>query len=175
MKAYRSRLVVAVMTMGLIAAACSSSTGSDEVSEPTMADGMDMEDEGTGDYPFGSPMDGGEAGQVIEITAMDDFSFSPNSVAVKSDQIVTFRVTNGGAIPHDFTLGTAEMQEEHEAEMVEMSGNMEMHDEPNVFSLEPGETKEMTWHFVDSGPIIFGCHQPGHYAAGMKGSVVINS
>jgi len=175
MKAYRTRLAVAVMTVGLIAAACSSSTGSDEISDSTMADGMHMQDEGAGDYPFGSPMDGGEADQVIEITAMDDFSFSPNSVVVESNQIVTFRVTNGGAIPHDFTLGTVEMQDEHEAEMAEMSGNMEMHDEPHVFSLEPGETKEMTWHFKDSEPIIFGCHQPGHYGAGMKGSLVINS
>lgn len=163
------------MTVGLIIAACSSDGGTDEVPDPTMAEGMDMQDQGTDDFSFGSPVDGAEADQVIEITATDSLSFSPESVVVESGQIVTFRVTNGGAIPHDFTLGTQEMQDEHEAEMVEMSGNMEMHDEPNMFSLEPGETKEMTWHFKDSGPIIFGCHQPGHYAAGMKGSVVINS
>lgn len=175
MKAYRSRLVIALMTVSLIATACSSSTGSGEVPDSTMADGMDMGTEGAGVYPFGSPMDGGEADQVIEIIAMDDFSFSPTNVAVQSGEIVTFKVTNAGAIPHDFTLGTEEMQEEHEAEMVEMGGNMDMHGEPNVFSLEPGETKEMTWRFEESGPIVFGCHQPGHYAAGMKGSVVINS
>lgn len=173
MKAYRSRLVIALMAVSLIVAACSSTTDSNEVADTTMADDMDME--GAGEFSFGSPMEGGDVDHVIEITAMDDFSFSPKNVAVQSGEVVTFRVTNAGAIPHDFVLGTEEMQDEHEAEMAEMSGDMDMHSEPNVFSLEPGETKELTWHFTDSGSIIFGCHQPGHYAAGMKGSVLIGS
>lgn len=175
MKPIRSQLFFAILAVTFVATACGSSTEPGEVSNSTMTDGMDMAGDEAGNFPFGSPMEGADADQVIEITAMDDFSFSPNSVSVESDQVVTFKVTNVGAIPHDFTLGTAEMQDEHEAEMVEMGGNMEMHEEPNVFSLEPGETKEMTWHFMESGPIIFGCHQPGHYAAGMKGSIVINS
>jgi uncharacterized cupredoxin-like copper-binding protein len=58
--------------------------------------------------------------------------------------------------------------------MADMSGDM-MHDESNAFVLEPGETKEMTWHFTQSGEVLFGCHQPGHYAAGMKGTITVSS
>ena len=163
-----------MLALLLVTAACSSDSGPDvpTASSSTMAEDMDMDESS---YSFGDPMDASTADREIAIVAMDDFSFSPQSIIVEAGEIVTFKVTNEGAIPHDFTLGDTEMQDEHEAEMVEMGANMEMHDEPNVFSLDPGETKEMTWHFKESGPIIFGCHQPGHYAAGMKGSIVINS
>jgi uncharacterized cupredoxin-like copper-binding protein len=50
-----------------------------------------------------------------------------------------------------------------------------MHDEPNAFVLEAGETKEMTWHMTQSGEILFGCHQPAHYEAGMKGIITIEA
>jgi uncharacterized cupredoxin-like copper-binding protein len=164
---------VLVIVLTIVASACSSESNA-ETTTSTMADDMDMGGEHA-EYPFGEPMEAGAADRTIEITANDDFSFSPANVIVEAGETVTFKVTNGGAIPHDFTLGDAEMQDEHEAEMAEMGGNMAMHDEPNVFSLEPGETKEMTWHMKASGPIIFGCHQPGHYVAGMKGTIVINS
>jgi uncharacterized cupredoxin-like copper-binding protein len=84
-------------------------------------------------------------------------------------------VTDTGAIPHDFTLGDEVVQDEHEAEMVEMGGQMEMHDEPNLLSMQPGETKEITWTFTEAGQILMGCHQSGHYAAGMLGTISIES
>jgi uncharacterized cupredoxin-like copper-binding protein len=31
----------------------------------------------------------------------------------------------------------------------------------------------MTWHMTEGGEILFGCHQPGHYQAGMKGTVTV--
>lgn len=93
-------------------------------------------------------------------------------MTVATGEVVTFKVTNVGAIPHDFVLGDDHLQEEHEAEMAEMSGDMAMHDEPNAFVLV-GETKEMTWMMTEGGEILFGCHQPGHYQAGMKGTVTI--
>jgi uncharacterized cupredoxin-like copper-binding protein len=65
------------------------------------------------------------------------------------------------------------MQDAHEAEMAEMSGDTAMHDEPNAFILQAGDTKEMTWHMTQSGEILFGCHQLGHYAAGMKGTITM--
>ncbi len=49
------------------------------------------------------------------------------------------------------------------------------HDEANVFTLEPGETKEMTRYLTEPGELIFGCHQTGHYAAGMLGTLTVES
>ena len=173
------------MAFGLVASACSSD-GSDAGADTTMAADMDMDADTDMDadmdmdpdheegFEFGDPMDAGMATRVIEIDANDDFTFFPGGVAVTTGETVTFRVTNTGVIPHDFVLGDEEMQVEHEAEMAEMSGDMAMHDEPNAFALEPGETKEMTWHMTATGDILFGCHQAGHYAAGMKGNVIVS-
>ena len=174
------RYLVLFFVIGLVAAACSSDDGSDAASdaaaETTMAEDMEMEgeEEHSEEFAFGDPMEAADADRVIEITAKDDFTFDPASVTITAGETVTFQVTNVGAIPHDFVLGDAHMQDEHEAEMAEMSGDdMAMHDEPNAFVLEPGETKEMTWHMTEGGEILFGCHQPGHYQAGMKGTVTI--
>ena len=174
------RYLALFFVIGLVAAACSSDDGSDAASdaaaETTMAEDMEMEgeEEHSEEFAFGDPMEAADADRVIEITAKDDFTFDPASVTITAGETVTFQVTNVGAIPHDFVLGDAHMQDEHEAEMAEMSGDdMAMHDEPNAFVLEPGETKEMTWHMTEGGEILFGCHQPGHYQAGMKGTVTV--
>jgi uncharacterized cupredoxin-like copper-binding protein len=163
---HRLRYLPLIIAAGLVFAACSS----DDSSDTTMAADMDME----GEFAFGDPMEASSADRVIEITAKDDFTFFPSGATVTKGETVTFRVTNDGKIPHDFVLGDAHMQDEHEEEMAEMAGDdMAMHDEPNAFVLEPGETKDMTWHMTEGGEILFGCHQTGHYAAGMKGTVVI--
>jgi uncharacterized cupredoxin-like copper-binding protein len=166
------RLFALLLAIALIVAACSSDD-SDSATGTTMDPDMDMEVDPDESFDFGDPMDAGMATRVIEVDANDDFTFSPGSVGVKRGETVMFRVTNSGVIPHDFVLGDEEMQVEHEAEMAEMSGDMAMHDEPNAFALEPGETKEMTWHMTTTGDVLFGCHQPGHFAAGMKGTVSV--
>ena len=170
------QFLVMIMVVALLAAAC----GSDDRSAPTvdagattMADDMPMDDGHEGEYEFGDPMEAADASRVIEVTAKDDLTFEPATVTITEGETVTFRVTNAGAIPHDFTLGDEHMQDEHEAEMAEMSGDIAMHDEPNAFVLDPRETKDMTWHMTQAGEIIFGCHQPGHYAAGMKGTITV--
>lgn len=165
------RRLTTALALGLLTVACSSGAGADTTVASTMPEDMEMESES---FSFGEPMEGMSPDQTIEVDANDDFTFSPSGLDVSVGDIVTFKVTNTGAIPHDFTLGDEELQDEHEAEMAEMGGNMEMHDEPNSFVVEPGETKEMTWKFTEPGVIIFGCHQTGHYAAGMRGTVVIS-
>ena len=160
--------VLLVLVVGLIAAACSSSDSTDT----TMSADMEMNEE----FAFGEPADASEATRVIEVSANDNFTFDPDEIVVTAGEIVTFKVTNDGKIPHDFVLGDAAVQDEHEEEMQNMTDSDSMaHDEPNAFVIDPGETKEMTWHITESGEIIFGCHQPGHYAAGMKGTVDVSS
>ena len=163
---------LAVLVFGVTLAACSAD-------DPILTETTGMTDVGEegGDhmdgFAFGEPADAADADRVIEISATDGFAFDPDSASVSVGETVTFRVTNIGVIPHDFTLGDKDMQDEHEMEMQEMGDGMAMHEEPNVFSLEPGETKEMTWHFTSAAALEFGCHQAGHYAAGMHGSLSV--
>jgi uncharacterized cupredoxin-like copper-binding protein len=162
-----------LMAFGLVASACSSDD-SNAGADTTMAADMDMDTDHEESFDFGDPIPAGMATRVIEIDANDDFTFSPGSVAVTAGETVTSRVTNPGVIPDDFVLSDEETQIEHEAETAEMSGDMAMHDELNSFSLEPGETKQMIWHMTATGDVLFDCHQPGHFAAGMKGTVSVS-
>ncbi len=137
------------------------------------ADGQEDEGHAEG-YEFGDPMEAADASRVIEIAAKDDFTFDPAIVTISAGETVTFRVENVGLLPHDFTIGDSHLQDEHEAEMAAMSADdMVMHDEPNAFTIAPGETKEMTWQFTEVGEILYGCHTPDHYGAGMKGTIAI--
>jgi len=172
------RYLFFVPIIGLVAASCGDDgpdAAGDTPAATAPAEEGSEEEEGLSDeFEFGDPVDSADASRVIEITALDNFTFEPASVAITAGDTVTFRVTNVGVIPHDFTLGDSATQDSHDAEMAEMVG-MEVHDESNAIGLEPGETKEMTWHFTEAGEILFGCHVPGHYAAGMKGDITIEA
>jgi uncharacterized cupredoxin-like copper-binding protein len=39
--------------------------------------------------------------------------------------------------------------------------------------LEPGKSGELTHTFEEAGEILIGCHQPGHYEAGMKTTITV--
>ena len=128
-------------------------------------------------FSFGAPADAPEANRVIEIDANDNLTFDASEITVSAGETITFRITNTGNIAHDFTLGDQETQNGHEAEMAAMTENGETmsHDDPNAVVLAAGETKELTWHFSEAGTVLIGCHQPGHYAAGMAGTVTIEA
>jgi len=183
-----ARPAILIAVVALIATACSTgelSTGPlpGAVARTTMSPDMetmspDMDMGGMEDFTFGEPANPSEATRVIEISANDTLRFDPDAVVVAAGEIVTFRVTNNGKIAHDFVLGDATLQDEHEAEMQAMADSSDMamsHDEPNSFSIKPGDTKEMTWRMTEAGEILMGCHQPGHYVSGMKGTIEITA
>lgn len=172
--------LVGVLALG--ATACGGDGNDQGATSPTasetpraddMSDGMDdgMDDD-HGSFEFGQPADAADADRTVAIEARD-IAFEPTSVEVAVGEIITFVVTNTGAAVHEFTVGDSHMQDEHEEEMAGMDEGMMMADEPNAIAIAPGETKELTWHFTEAGEILYGCHQPGHYAAGMFGTITV--
>ncbi len=108
----------------------------------------------------------------IEVQLTDEFRISPDEINVPLGEPVTFVITNVGAIEHEFFVGTEEEQAEHEAEMA--SGGM-AHDEPMGVSVAAGATKELTITFTDPETLLAGCHETGHYGAGMKATIRVGS
>jgi uncharacterized cupredoxin-like copper-binding protein len=106
----------------------------------------------------------------IEVKMTDTLRFEPASMTVPAGQPVTFVVTNTGSIEHEFVLGDEAEQTAHEQEMAE-SGMA--HDEAMAIGVKPGTTKELTVTFDAAGPVLVGCHFPGHYAGGMQASVMV--
>ncbi len=152
-----------VIALSLVVAACG---GSGTESSTTLTTGET-------DYSFGSPADPADADRTIEITAVDSFAFEPAELTVTAGETVTFNVINDGRLVHDFTLGDQAAQDEHEAEMAEMGGMA--HDQPNVVIIPAGQTMELTWTFPAAGTVLIGCHQPGHYAGGMRAQITVEA
>ena len=185
----RMLLLTALLAVfGLVLSAC----GGDSESTATTVDDSatavaddhddeetDHEDEDDHDeeFTFGTPGDPADADRIIGVDANDDLTFDPADIQVSAGETITFVVTNTGAVPHDFTIGDEATQDAHEEEMAEMiaSGEMGEHTDPNAVVLEAGETKELTWTFTETGTVLIGCHQPGHYAGGMKGAVEVGA
>lgn len=174
----RSRFALLVLGLALVASACGGSDSTDTSAAPEASDTSAMDIEENDEFSFGEPADASSADKTVDIEASDSLSFDPAEVEVTAGETITFRVANPGALPHEFVIGDQATQDEHEAEMMAMmedGGEMTMEDEANAINLDPGETKEVTWRFTESGTVLFGCHQPGHYAGGMKGTITIDS
>jgi uncharacterized cupredoxin-like copper-binding protein len=55
-----------------------------------------------------------------------------------------------------------------------MKGGFEMpHDGANVAHVAPGATGRIVWQFTRAGEFYYGCLIPGHFDAGMIGTIVV--
>ncbi|HUY68950.1 MAG TPA: cupredoxin family protein [Alphaproteobacteria bacterium] len=136
---------------------------------PFVSHARDGENPGKQDYSFGSPAKLDDATRTIKVTASDDMKFTPSEITIKQGTTVKFVVTNTGHMVHEFVIGDVPFQEAHERMMRDMPG-MDHGNDPNALTLQPGQTKSIAWTFDKrpSAPIEIACHQPGHYASGMK-------
>lgn len=113
------------------------------------------------------------ADRTVEIN-MVDIAFEPDTLEVSRGETVRFVFTNRGTAPHDAFIGDADAQAEHEAEMRESDDDHNGHDgDADAITVEPGATGELTHTFEERGTVEIGCHQPGHYEAGMTIEVAV--
>ena len=116
----------------------------------------------------------GEAKDVkrtIEIRMTDDMKFTPSRITVKLGETVRLVAVNRGKVLHEIVIGTAQELKEH-AEMMKKHPNME-HDEPYMAHVDPGQKGDIIWSFNRAGTFEFACLIPGHFEAGMKGTIVV--
>ena len=119
---------------------------------------------------FGHPGNAAEVTQLIKIDARD-IKFAPSSIAIRAGETVQFQITNRGKLEHEFVLGDAAQQAEHDKEMATVPGMAMQH--INGVSVAPGKTESFIWSFTKAGHLQYGCHVPGHYAAGMVGELTV--
>ena len=120
---------------------------------------------------LGEPGKAAEVNRTIEVDMFDTMRFKPAMIDVKQDETIRFIVKNSGKVKHEMVLGTPQELKEHYAMMMKMP-DMEHH-EPNMVTVAPGQTGELTWRFTKARVVDFACLQPGHYGAGMKGQVKV--
>jgi plastocyanin len=101
------------------------------------------------------------APRVIEVLAGPGYSFYPASIAIARGETVTFEVTSMGGLVHEFMVGPAD------AVAADADGT------PEVAGIGMMQTRSLTYTFDGDGPYAFACHAPGHYEAGMRGSIAV--
>lgn len=125
--------------------------------------------------------------RTVEVS-MTDMAYAPASLDVEVGETIRFVFRNDGAVRHEAVVGDQQQQEAHHAEMAEMTGShddmdmgtgdmgtgdMESMDHAGMDELhgvvvEPGQTAELVHTFDTAGTLMIGCHEPGHWEAGMK-------
>ena len=143
------RVAILAVLIALTAAACS---GGHDMSA--------MDEEPTGEA---SATD-----RTVEVE-MTDIAFTPDSIEVERGETVRFVFRNGGAVNHDAFIGDQAAQDDHEAEMEEMEGmdGMDHGDDDEAITVEPDDEGALRYTFDQPGRLLIGCHQPGHFDAGM--------
>ncbi|MEO7556001.1 MAG: cupredoxin domain-containing protein [Acidimicrobiales bacterium] len=139
--------LVTVAALGLLLAACGSS-GSSTAS-------------------------GGSAREVV--FEMRDNAFSPATVSAAKGEKVKLTFNNKGTVEHEALVGDDAAQDAHAADMGSSDAMDGMHhdDSGALITVAPGKSGSLTYTFDKTGSIVIGCHEPGHYEAGMKVAVTV--
>jgi len=117
----------------------------------------------------GKPGDPKGVSRTIQVVMSDDMKFTPARIDVKRGETIRFVVRNAGRVKHEMVIGTMAELKQH-AELMRRMPGMEHADE-NQVTLAPGKAGELVWQFTKAGAVDFACLEPGHFEAGMTGSV----
>jgi uncharacterized cupredoxin-like copper-binding protein len=128
---------------------------------------------GDDETAIGKPGIAAKAARTITVTMSDNMRYTPSNIQVKQGETVRFIVKNVGQIKHELSLGTQKELLEH-LEQMKKFPDME-HDEPSKITLAPGKQGDIIWQFTKSGTVNFACLMPGHYEAGMKGTIRVGN
>jgi P-type Cu+ transporter len=108
--------------------------------------------------------------RTIQVSTSDTLRFSPDVLTVREGETIAFEISNPGAVPHEFFVGPPAEQQAHE---LEMAGGVPMHAEPNAIDVPAGTAVRLIYTFDRPGALEYDCHVPGHYPAGMRGTITV--
>lgn len=121
--------------------------------------------------PFGREGDPRKVKRVLTIETSDAMRYFPDQIRVKKGQTVRLLVRNGGQLPHEVVIGTMDDLKKHAA-LTRRNGEGAL-EAPNIARVEPGATGRIDWQFTKAGEFYYGCLTPGHFDAGMIGTIVV--
>ncbi len=99
---------------------------------------------------------------------IENSAFRPAHLDFEQGETVRLVVKNHDPIDHELIVGDDSVQSLHERGTEEHHG-----DKPGEVSVPAGETAETTYTFEREGDLVFGCHLPGHFDFGMRGTISV--
>ena len=121
--------------------------------------------------PFGRVGKSSEVSKKVAIELNDQFRFSPEEIQVAVGETLQLDFRNTGQMRHEWVLGAPFELSEH-MELMRRFPNME-HDEPHMVHVDPGQKQQLVWQFNRKGEFAYACLLPGHFEAGMRGTVEV--
>ena len=112
-------------------------------------------------------------GRAVVDVEMIDMAFAPASIDVKAGETIRLRFHNTGLAVHEAVIGDLAFQEEHAEQMAGGTMHHGDADEPEPLVVAVGETGDLVYTASAAGTLIIGCHQPGHWDAGMRADLTI--
>lgn len=123
------------------------------------------------EQPFGRIGDPRKVKRVISIDMSDTMRFFPSELRAKRGDTVRFELRNSGELQHGMVIGSMDDLKKHAA-LVKRKGGVD-HADRNAVHAAPGEKAHMVWQFTKPGEFYYGCLVPGHFDAGMIGTIVV--
>jgi uncharacterized cupredoxin-like copper-binding protein len=93
--------------------------------------------------------------------------FSISHLDVAEGTLATFVVHNTDPIDHELIIGDQTVQDSVEA------GTELHHNVPGQISVPAGSVVTTMYFFGQPGALLFGCHLPGHFFYGMRGTIKV--
>jgi uncharacterized cupredoxin-like copper-binding protein len=115
----------------------------------------------------------------IEVRMDDQMRFTPSQIEVRAGETIRFVVHNAGQVEHEMVLGHDEAIREHaeamkrDAAQGKAHGADHHHGTGAAISVAAGQTGELVVSFPNAGTLQMACLIPGHYEAGMKGTLTV--
>jgi uncharacterized cupredoxin-like copper-binding protein len=123
------------------------------------------------EQPFGRIGDPRKVKRVIGIDMSDTMRFFPSELRVKRGDTVRFELRNAGELHHEMVIGSMDELKKHAALMKKNAGVHHVH--MNAVHAAPGGKATVVWQFTKAGEFYYGCLVPGHFEAGMIGTIIV--
>jgi uncharacterized cupredoxin-like copper-binding protein len=111
----------------------------------------------------------------IAVRMDDQMRFTPSTLEVQAGETIRFVVHNAGQTAHEMVLGQAEEIAAHSEAMKAAansgSNNHHSHGTDMAITVGAGQTGELVVSFPNAMTLQMACLIPGHYEAGMRGTL----
>lgn len=113
----------------------------------------------------------------IDLRLDDQMRFTPALIEVQAGETVRFVVHNAGQTAHEMVLGSEEDIRTHAQTMRQGAGQEADHNHGTgaAITVAAGQKGELVVHFAQAQKLQMACLIPGHYEAGMRGTVNVLS
>ena len=113
----------------------------------------------------------------IDVRMNDQMRFTPSKIEVREGETIRFVVHNAGRTEHEMVLGSDEEIRTHAQAMQQGQAHHDEHSHGTgaAITVPAGQKGELVVRFDRATTLLMACLIPGHYEAGMRGTLQVSA